>query len=240
MRGDAEAAAANFIPYGPMSQLLEPRAHEVREVLQVTAGNFGTALPEASHMLQLGPAIDALTGLEVELLVNLFFSNYHRHCPVLHRPAFQPTVCPLPLLLAVMALGGMYAQDRVQVQRMRSLLDVIEAYIYGLPGLRDEYCSSFDLSVAPNEDILQSQFEIFQGAYLIVIAQYFSGNLAAKRRARRQRYTRVLDIARSFKLPVAQHDVFVAIPDEQSFTAWVRQESRIRQMNIMMAFDAAM
>ena len=153
MRGDTEAAAVNFVPYGPMSQLLEPRAHEVREVLQVTAANFGTALPEASHMLQLGPAIDALTGLEVELLVNLFFQNYHRHCPVLHRPSFQPTLCPLPLLLAVMALGGMYAQDRVQVQRMRSLLDVMEAYIYGLPGLRDEYCSSFDLTVAPNAEV---------------------------------------------------------------------------------------
>ncbi|KAI9869806.1 MAG: hypothetical protein M1823_008947, partial [Watsoniomyces obsoletus] len=57
----------------------------------------------------------------------------------------------------------------------------------------DEYSNSLNLAEAPDEQTLQFQFEIFQGAYLIIIAQYFSGNVAAKRRARRQRFTRVLD-----------------------------------------------
>ena len=177
-----------------ISQALEPRALEIRQALSTTAGNFGSTLPEAQEMLQLGPIIDQITGAEVDFLVQLYFDNYHRHCPVLHRPSFQPTLCPLGLLLSVMALGGMYAPEPVQAARMRSLLDIIEAYIYSLPGLRDEYMHSLNLAEAPDDDTRQYQFEMFQGAYLIIIAQYFSGNAAAKRRVRRQRYTRVLDV----------------------------------------------
>ena len=184
-----------------ISQALEPRAQEIRHALSATAASFGNTLSEAQEMLQLGPIIDQISGAEVDFLVQLYFENYHRHCPVLHRPSFQPTLCPLPLLLSIMALGGMYAPEAAQVQRMRSLLDLIEAYTYSLPGLRDEYANSLNLAEASDPETLWHQFEIFQAAYLLVIAQYFSGNLCAKRRARRQRYTRVLDVRKSHTLP---------------------------------------
>lgn len=77
---------------------------------------------------------------------------------------------------------------------MRSLLDVIELYIFNVPGIREEFAFSFDLSQAADEETQYANFEMLQGAYLIVVAQYFSGNLAAKRRARRQRFMRVLDV----------------------------------------------
>ena len=222
------------------AQALEPRAAEVRQALQITAAQIGNMYPECQDMLNLGPAIDQFTGAECDSLVNLFFDKYHRHCPIVHRPTFQPTLCPMPLFLSILSLGGMYAHSSDVLQRMKSLLDVIECYIFSLPGLRDEFTGSVDLSVAADEVENWRQFEAFQGAYLIIVAQYFSGNLAAKRRARRQRFTRVLDIARSFKLPMSQHPLFVAIPDELSFAKWVRNETRIRQMNIMLALDAAM
>lgn len=196
IRSDALPPGAGIIPVttDATSQALEPRALEVKQALSTTAGNFGNTLPEAQEMLQLGPAIEQITGADIDSLVSLYFENYHRHCPVLHRPSFQATLCPLALLLSVIALGGMYAPETERVQRMRSLLDVTEAYIFSLPGLRDEYSNSLNLAEAPDEQTLQLQFEIFQGAYLIIIAQYFSGNVAAKRRVRRQRFTRVLDV----------------------------------------------
>ena len=193
--GLPHGAAMMPLSNNAMSQALEPRALEVRQALSNTASNFGSNLPEAQEMLQLGPAIEQINGGEIDYLVNLYFENYHRHCPILHRPSFQPTLCPPALLLSIMALGGMYAPEQIRIQRMRCLLDVIEAYIFSLAGLRDEYMTSLKLSEAPDGATLQFQFELFQGAYLIIIAQYFSGNVAAKRRARRQRYTRVLDVS---------------------------------------------
>lgn len=182
-------------------QALEPRAQEIRQSLQSTAVNFGSSMPETQPLLELGPAISQLTATEVASLVELFFQHYHKHCPIVHKPSFQPTLKPLSLVLGIMALGGMYAPDKARVERMRSLLDVIELYIFSLPGLREEFPFSFDLSQAQDEDALYAQFETMQGAYLIVVAQYFSGNLAAKRRARRQRFTRVLDVSICAKYP---------------------------------------
>jgi len=222
------------------AQALEPRAHEIRQALQTTAMTFGGTLPEMQPLLELGPAISQLTASEVASLIDLFFQHYHKHCPIIHKASFQPTNKPLALVLAVVALGGMYAPDKARTDRMRSLLDVIELYIFNVPGIREEFAFSFDLSQAADEETQYANFEMLQGAYLIVVAQYFSGNLAAKRRARRQRFMRVLDIARSLKLPSAQHSPYISISDQAAFTAWQREESRIRHFAIMTALDAAM
>lgn len=190
----------NLAMSDPRLQALEPRAAEVRELLQMTAANFGSSSPEHQALLGTGPAIAMMSSAETHSLVELFFQHYHKHCPILHKPSFNPMIVPMPLLLAVIALGGMYAPDKARVERMRSLLDIIELYIYNLPGLREEYSYSVDLSQAPTEEALHDQFQMLQGAYLIIVAQYFSGNLAAKRRARRQRFTRVLDVSNSSPL----------------------------------------
>jgi hypothetical protein len=177
-------------------QAMESRSQEIRSILQLTAASFGSSMPEGQPMLELGPTISQLDSPELVSLVDLFFQHYHKHCPIIHRPSFQPADCPPALLLAVVALGGMYAPEKPRVERMRSLLDVIELYIYNLPGLREEYLQSFDLSKAADELHLHSQFQVLQSAYLIVVAQYFSGNIAAKRRARRQRFMRILDVSK--------------------------------------------
>lgn len=138
--------------------------------------------------------IDRIRCSEIETCVDLFFRYYHRHCPIIHKPSFSPVVAPLPLLLAVMALGGMYHKDPGKIVWIRKLLDPMEAYVYGLPGLRDEHEGGLDLSQAAEDDTLHYQFETFQGAYFIIVAQYFSGSITARRRVRQQRFSRVLTV----------------------------------------------
>ncbi|KAI1625523.1 hypothetical protein EDD37DRAFT_607121 [Exophiala viscosa] len=215
---------------------LEPVAYQVRELLIATAHKLATET--AQNLPLLIQDINLLTNIELDNSLNLYFANYHRHCPILHRQSFHPTTVPTPLLLATVALGAMYSRPST-VQWMKRLLDVMEAYTFSFPGLRDEY-GAFSLSDAADEETLEYQFQLFQGAYLMVVAQFFSGTLAARRRARRQRFTTVLGVARSFKLPKSQHSSIVSIPDELSFQHWIRKEVRIRTMNIMLALDSAM
>jgi hypothetical protein len=170
---------------------LETRALEIRAHLRIAAATLDEANGTCS-LRDLDPAIDLVTYLEIETCVDLFFRYYHRHCPILHKHSFCPVVAPMPLLLAVMALGGMYHKDASKVAWVRKLLDLMETYIYSLPGLRDEHEGSLDLSQGVDEDTLYQQFEIFQGAYFIIVAQYFSGSIAARRRVRQQRFSRVL------------------------------------------------
>lgn len=152
----------------------------------------------------------------------------------------------------MVSLGAMYSQERAKVLWMTCLLDVMEAYVFSWPGRRDDDGGFFTLAEAPDEETLDYQFQLFQGAYMMVVVQYFSGNLAARRRARRRRFTTVLSvritipkrfiadppqIARSFRLPIAQHDSVVAIPDEVAFQRWVRQEVRIRRTVVLHALE---
>lgn len=228
------------------SAVLECRAAQIRECLHLTATTLD-GYSESQSRTQLASAIELITHYEIEACVNLYFHFYHRHCPILHRPSFDPISVPLPLLLSVMALGGMYYRDHTKLCWMRQLLDVMEVYIHGLPGLKDEYQGSIKLSQTDDSDRTQHQFEVLQGAYLMVVVQFFSGNTTARKRAREQRFTRVLtvithnifgvnervtndwsQVARSFNLPTAKHARIISIPDQQSFQHWVRQETRVR------------
>jgi ammonia channel protein AmtB len=94
----------------------------------------------------------------------------------------------------------MYYQDPDKVAWIRKLLNLIETYIYGLPGLRDEQEDGLDLSQAADDDILHQQFQTFQGAYLIIVAQYFSGGITARWRVRQQRFSRVLMVRLAYRL----------------------------------------
>ena len=176
------------------SPALEFRALEIREQLRFAALNHDD-LNGTQHFKDLSPAIELITHSEVESCIELYFRCYHRHCPILHRPSFDATSVALPLLLSVMALGAMYSKDPAQLSLLKQLLDLIETYIYALPGLGVEYEGCLNLAQAVDDDRLQHQFEIFQGAYLIVVAQYFSGNTTARKRARLQRFTRVLSVS---------------------------------------------
>ena len=229
------------------SPALEFRAHEIREHLRNAAITHDN-MNGTQHFKDLGPAIELITHSEVDSCIDLYFSYYHRHCPILHRPSFDATSVALPLLMSVMALGAMYSKDSTQLSLLKQLLDLIETYIYGLPGLGVEYEGCLNLAQPAEDDKLQNQFENFKGAYLIVVAQYFSGNTMARKRARLQRFTRVLSvsncpfttsayrapandflqIARSFNLPTAQHERVVSITDQESFERWIRKETYIR------------
>ena len=222
----------------PSSAALSTRALEIRGHLFGAAANLDGA-SDASHLKNLGPAIELVTSAEVLSCLDLYFQAYHRHCPILHKPTFDQSSAPVPLLLAMMALGAMYSENAGRVAWVRQLLDLMELYIFSTPGLRDEYEASFRLTDNDDEDRLWHHFQTFQGAYLITVAQYFSGNAPAKRRARSQRFTILVAIARAFKLPIAQHDPNTSFADIHSYVRWMRKESQVRTMNILLALDTA-
>ena len=177
---------------------LEPRANEIKDRLRIAAATLDS-LHGTQSLKDLDSVIELIAPSEIEACIDLFFRYYHRHCPILHKPSFCPLIVPMPLLLAVMALGGMYYKDPDKVAWIRKLLNLIETYIYGLPGLRDEYEGDLDLSQAAGDDILYQHFQTFQGAYLIIVAQYFSGSIMARSRVRQQRFSRVLTVRLAYR-----------------------------------------
>ena len=93
---------------------------------------------------------------------------------------------------------GQYSKEAGDISKLKLLLDTIEAYIFSIPGLNDEYELPGRAYVKRGEDASpewqQYQLEELQGAYLMVILQHWTGNRIARMRVRQQRFTRVVAV----------------------------------------------
>ncbi|KAB8301982.1 hypothetical protein EYC80_005436 [Monilinia laxa] len=199
----------NFIPWSGTNSvfidrdILEQRAFDMREKLKCAASlQAGVNLPSKEVM----EAIEFITGDVIAAYVKLYFKHWHYHAPIVHEPSFNPCTAALPLVLLITSLGAMFSE---QAAKVKLLLDAIETYIYSINGFNDEYdllgrryADRVDNS---SQEWLQYQLEEFQGAYLIIVLQYWSGNEIAKKRARQQRFARLLSIYRYLGLHSVQH-----------------------------------
>jgi hypothetical protein len=144
---------------------------------------------------------------------------------------------------------------------VKYLLDTIESYIYSIPGINDEYDLPGRAYIKRGEnasqDWQQYQLEEFQGAYLMIVLQYWSGNEIARARVRQQRFSRLISVSllififshsgsrimisegfwpltkslqiyRCLGLQCVQHTPGFTIIDQHSFRRWIRTESFIR------------
>ncbi|KAL3420884.1 transcription factor [Phlyctema vagabunda] len=220
--------------------VLEQRSLEIRQNLyRAAAQEFGP--PSLSK--ELVDAIELLTADNIAAFIKLYFRHWHKHGPIVHEPSFNPCIAAIPLVLALMALGAMYSKDPIEVSKIKLLLDVIESFIYSLPGLSEEYDSPGRIYSKPTEratpEWKQYQLEEMQGAYLMIVLQYWTGSETARKRVRQSRFTRIVEIYRYLGMNKVQHPLEFKIVDEQSFKTWIQKEAYIRTATIAMMLDNA-
>lgn len=84
------------------------------------------------------------------------------------------------------------------ITKLKILLDTIETYIYSIPGISEEYELPDRAFIKHGEnaslDWQRFQLEQLQGAYLMIVLQYWTGNPIARARVRQQRYGRVVAV----------------------------------------------
>jgi len=64
------------------------------------------------------PTSQALTRHHTDIGVQLFFANVAHVFPFLHRPTFDPSSAPEPLLMGLLSLGLLYMDDEAQGSRL--------------------------------------------------------------------------------------------------------------------------
>lgn len=84
--------------------LLEQRAFDIREKLRYTATAINPPNPASKEVLD---AIEIFTAERIAVNTKLYFRHWHKHGPMVHEASFNPCVAALPLVLAVMSVGGM-------------------------------------------------------------------------------------------------------------------------------------
>ncbi|RDW71876.1 hypothetical protein BP5796_07910 [Coleophoma crateriformis] len=220
--------------------VLEQRASDIRQNLYRTAtSQAGSNLPPK----EVVEAIEYLSADKIAAYIKLYFQHWHKHGPIVHEPSFNPCMAAVPLVLVLMALGAMYSKEPHEVQKIQALLDTIETYIYSLPGLSEEYDLPGRIYPKPAEDVTpewqQYQLEEMQGAYLMIVLQYWTGTETARKRVRQARFTRIVEIYRYLGMHTVQHPANFSITDEHSFRMWIRKEAYIRTATIAMMLDNA-
>lgn len=172
---------------------LAQRASEIREKLKYAAAIQNPPYLPPKEVVE---AIELVTPERIATYSFLYFANWHLHAPMVHEATFNPCTAALPLALSVMSLGAMYSKEVEDVAKVKVLLDTIECCIYSIPGLSDEYDLPGRQYIKQGANASsawqQYQLEELQGAYLIIVLQYWTGNTAARARVRQQRFPRVV------------------------------------------------
>lgn len=169
------------------------------------------------------------TPSKITKLVNLYFEFWHPHCPIVHQPSFSIDTAPIPLLLAVSLMGAMYSQADREVNTAKVLLDLAELVIYSQEDLTDEFEIRQMLRAST---ILADQkvpmgpltFPHLHAAYLMVVIQFWAGNMVARKRAYETRFGVVVKIGRRLGLTKVRHD----LDDSVDEGLWIQKESKIR------------
>ncbi|KAF3929903.1 hypothetical protein AA313_de0201984 [Arthrobotrys entomopaga] len=219
--------------YDAHASLLRPELFKVLQSFQLIEGSM-----EYQRAVE---AVELITGDVLQRFTNSFFRHWHKHGAIIHVPSYSPSTCATVLILAMSCIGGLYVKDQSEIRRCKNLLDIAEVYIYGRDYLKDEYELSQTRGLPSEsrtyENVDWEDFEKLQAAYLMIVVQTWAGHQLAKRRIRRLRFTKVLELSRQLKLPSAHHKIHPRNPEE--FMKWIRVEAAIRLQNIMLTIDCA-
>ncbi|KAF4624958.1 hypothetical protein G7Y89_g13210 [Cudoniella acicularis] len=209
--------------------VLDQRAFDIREKLKYTAASQNPPNWSSKELLD---AVEMITADSIAANINLYFRHWHKHGPMVHEATFNPCTAAFPLLLALMSIGGMYSKEAADVAKLKLLLDTIECYVFSIPGISDEYDSPGRTYVIQGEaasiEWQQYQLEELQGAYLMIVLQFWTGNHIARIR-----------IFHHLELQTVQHSPAYQVKDQQSFSTWIRKESFIRLATLATMLDHA-
>jgi hypothetical protein len=92
--------------------VLEQRAYDIRDKLRYTASTLNSPNAPPNGLLD---AIEQITALKIASWIKLFFKNWHKHGPMVHEASFNPCTAALPLVLALMCIGGMVSSSEILV-----------------------------------------------------------------------------------------------------------------------------
>jgi hypothetical protein len=86
---------------------LEQRAFDIREKLKHAAATHNFPHLPPKELLQ---AVELITANNIAEYVQLYFKHWHKHAPMVQQATFNPCTSALPLVLALMCLGGMVSR----------------------------------------------------------------------------------------------------------------------------------
>ncbi|KAM0251714.1 hypothetical protein ACHAQJ_008035 [Trichoderma viride] len=117
-------------------------------------------------------------------LLDTYWKKWHRHCPIIHPPSFDPSQAPPELVLVMVLIGACVSKDAQDAKYARKWLDRAERLIFELPWLsQDNHNNQTDHPLTRN-----TKLRLLQTTIIMCALQTWEGSDKAKTRVRKLRY----------------------------------------------------
>ena len=126
--------------------------------------------------------------------LDLFWSRWYRHCPIIHKATFDLSNCSTLLFATMSLVGACMSSRNSDRQGAKQVLDAIEEIIFSNP-----LFSETSSPAIGKYNSLESLHDIqtLQATCFMCLLQKWEGNHAAKLRIQRHRFTAFVAVRRS-------------------------------------------
>ncbi|KAJ9328183.1 transcriptional regulator family: C2H2 zinc finger and Fungal Specific TF [Paecilomyces variotii] len=174
----------------------------------------------------------------IRLFLNLFWSQWHPNCPIIHKPTFNAEIAPEELLCPMVVLGACTSPDIAHRKIAGFWFDIVEELVFTSPLLDFECSRSYSCDC--NRPVSRKKLQALQGAYCVCLYQNWDGSDKAKRRIRNQCFTVLVTAARDIGFEFATHDQLeMNDPGQFDWGRWVVTEELMRTMSYIFLIDSA-
>ncbi|KAJ9288569.1 transcriptional regulator family: C2H2 zinc finger and Fungal Specific TF [Paecilomyces variotii] len=174
----------------------------------------------------------------IRLFLNLFWSQWHPNCPIIHKPTFNAETAPEELLCPMVVLGACTSPDIAHRKIAGFWFDIVEELVFTSPLLDFECSRSYSCDC--NRPVSRKKLQALQGAYCVCLYQNWDGSDKAKRRIRNQCFTVLVTAARDIGFEFATHDQLeMNDPGQFDWGRWVVTEELMRTMSYIFLIDSA-
>jgi hypothetical protein len=131
-----------------------------------------------------GMCVSFFSPPNIRRLLEVFWSEWHPHWPVIHKPTFDPSNTPVTLLASMMLIGCCTSTDISDHNNAKIWANSVEEMAFS-----DEcFCGNI-IVVAQQSHTARKRLQSLQAAHAICIYQYYEGDDVSKRRVRTYRYS---------------------------------------------------
>ncbi|KNA98143.1 hypothetical protein FOXG_18347 [Fusarium oxysporum f. sp. lycopersici 4287] len=183
--------------------------------------------------------LDFFSPSNLHRFILLFWSGWYPNSPIIHKPTFNSEAEPPGLIASMAVLGACLSPDSNDFVRAMAWLTPVEEVVFADNILYDDsIIASSDL--VGDEAVVWDKLKALHAAYFICIAQNWEGSKEGRQRVRKDRYSRIVSIARSFglyNLSLAKLDT--TFSTQQKWARFILLESMIRTATYIYLLDSA-
>ncbi|KAE8366593.1 hypothetical protein BDV27DRAFT_170620 [Aspergillus caelatus] len=136
----------------------------------------------------------------VERFIRIYWTAWHPHYPVIHKPTFSIASAPAHLTAAMAVMGACFSQSPNDNHNVKLWLNSVEEMVFSNKYFGDLMLQ--DPATINIRDIVQ----LLQAAYCVCTFQISEGSHISRRRIRRQRFSMLVSLARDLNLFSIKHN----------------------------------